>query len=89
VAALTNASRAAHWSPPVHCTMNTATIPVFGLTDRSVPPVRRTPVSESQPGPVDLFEPVVQVDPAQVEEFVTVPHLVETALSNHTVPELR
>jgi hypothetical protein len=36
-AVLRNRSRAAHWSPPVHCTMNTATIPVLGSTDRSVP----------------------------------------------------
>ena len=37
VAVLRNRSRAAHWSGQGHCTMKTATIPVFGLTDRSVP----------------------------------------------------
>jgi len=37
VAVLRNRSRAAHWSGPGHCTMKTATIPVFGLTDKSVP----------------------------------------------------
>ena len=49
MAALRNPSRAAHWSPLVHCTMKMATIPVLGLTDKSVPyapswpnmPVRR------------------------------------------------
>jgi len=37
VAVLRNKSRAAHWSPLVHCTMKIATIPVLGLTDKSVP----------------------------------------------------
>ena len=37
VAVLRNKSRAAHWSPPVHCTMKMATMPVLGLTDKSVP----------------------------------------------------
>jgi hypothetical protein len=37
VAVLRNKSRAAHWSPLVHCTMKTATMPVLGLTDKSVP----------------------------------------------------
>jgi len=37
VAVLRNRSRAAHWSPLVHCTMKTATIPVAGFTDKSVP----------------------------------------------------
>ncbi len=37
VAVLRNKSRAAHWSPLVHCTMKMATIPVLGLTDKSVP----------------------------------------------------
>jgi hypothetical protein len=33
VAVLRNKSRAAHWSPLVHCTMKMATIPVLGSTD--------------------------------------------------------
>ena len=37
VAVLRNKSRAAHWSPLVHCTMKMATMPVLGLTDKSVP----------------------------------------------------
>ena len=32
-----NRSRAAHWSPLVHCTMKMAIIPVLGFTDKSVP----------------------------------------------------
>ena len=37
VAVFRNRSRAAHWSPLVHCTMKMATIPLVGLTDKSVP----------------------------------------------------
>src|ERR1035441_8278363 len=37
VAVLRNKSRAAHWSPLVHWIIKMATIPVAGLTDKSVP----------------------------------------------------